>query len=66
MFELAKRFIDKECCVNALNHTPIIGVIKEVNSSALLIETYSATEVVNLNFVICISEYHKNKKDNRK
>ena len=67
MKELAKRFIDKECLITAFdsNHQ-FEGVIKEVSDSAILVEKKEAVEAINLDFVIRIREYPKNKKGKRK
>ena len=67
MKELAKRFIDKECLITSFdsNHQ-FEGVIKEVSDSAILIEKNDTVEAINLDFVIRIREYPKNKKGKKK
>ena len=67
MKELAKRFIDKECLFTAFdsNHQ-FEGVIKEVSDSAILVEKKEAVEAINLDFVIRIREYPRNKKGKKK
>ena len=67
MKELVKRFIDKECLITAFdsNHQ-FEGVIKEVSDSAILVEKKEAVEAINLDFVIRIREYPKNKKGKKK
>lgn len=67
MKELAKRFIDKECLISSFdsNHQ-FEGVIKEVSDSAILVEKNGTTEAINLDFVIRIREYPKNKKGKKK
>ena len=67
MIELAKRFIGKECLIYAFdaNHQ-FDGVIKEVTSNAVLIEKDGKFEAINLDFVIRIREYPKNKKGKKK
>ena len=67
MIELAKRFIGKECIVTAFdsNHQ-FAGFIKEVSEGALLIEKDGQLEAINLDFVIRISEYPRNKKGKKK
>lgn len=67
MKELAKRFIDKECVIDAFdsNHT-YVGVIKEVTEGAILLEKDGKTEAINLDFIIRIKEYPKNKKRKKK
>lgn len=67
MIELAKRFIGKECLLSSFdgNHQ-YEGVIKEVVGGAVLLEKDEKTEIVNLDFIIRIREYPKNKKGNKK
>jgi len=67
MRELAKRFIDKECLISSFDGShQFEGVIKEVNDSAILVEKNGAVEAINLDFVIRIREYPKNKKGKKK
>ena len=61
MLELAKRFIDKECLIYTFNSNQIEGVIKEVSNGALLVEKKGTLEAVNLDFVVRIREYPRNK-----
>ncbi len=65
--ELAKRFIDKECVISSFdsNHQ-FDGVIKEVSDSAILVEKNGTVEAINLDFVIRIRAYPKNKKGKKK
>ena len=67
MIELAKRFIGKECIIYAFdsNHQ-FEGVIKEVSDGAILIEKDEKLEAINLDFVIRIREYPRNKKGKKK
>lgn len=67
MIELAKRFIGKECLIYSFdsNHQ-FAGTIKEVSDGAILIENNGSVEAVNLDFVIRIREYPKNKKGKKK
>ncbi len=62
MFELAKRFIEKECVIYTFDGNQYNGVIKEVNEGAILIEKKGNTEAINLNFVVRIKEIQKCKK----
>ena len=66
MLELAKRFIDKECLIYTFNSNQIEGVIKEVSNGALLVEKKGTLEAVNLDFVVRIREYPRNKKGQKK
>ena len=63
MKELAKRFIDKECVISSFdgNHQ-YEGIVKEVTDGAILVEKDGKTEAINLDFVIRIREYPRNKK----
>lgn len=67
MVELAKRFIGKACLIYAFdsNHQ-FQGIIKEVSDGAILIENGGTIEAVNLDFVIRIREFPKNKKGKKK
>ena len=67
MRELAKRFIGKECLIYAFdsNHQ-FDGVIAEVTEGAILIEKDGMSEAINLDFVIRIREYPRNKKGKKK
>ena len=67
MKELAKRFIDKECVISSFdgNHQ-YEGIIKEVTDGALLVEKNGSVEALNLDFVIRIREYPRNKKGKKK
>ena len=67
MKELAKRFIDKECLIYSFDGShQYEGVIKEVTDGAILVEKDGKIEVLNLDFVIRIREYPRNKKGNKK
>lgn len=67
MKELAKKFIDKECIIASFdgNHQ-YDGIIKEVTEGAILIEKEGKIEAINLDFVIRIREYPRNKKGKKK
>ena len=67
MKELAKRFVNKECLISSFdsNHQ-FDGVIKEVTDGAILLEKNGKVEVINLDFVIRIREYPRNKKGKKK
>ena len=66
MIELAKKFIDKECLIYTFNSNQIEGVIKEVSNGALLVEKKGTLEAVNLDFVVRIREYPRNKDGKKK
>ena len=67
MKALAKRFIDKECLITAFdsNHQ-FEGVIKKVSDNAILVEKKESVEAINLDFIIRIREYPRNKKGKKK
>lgn len=66
MNELAKRFIDKQCLIYAFDSNfQFEGVIKEVTDGAILVEKDGKIEAINLDYVIRIREYPKNKKGKR-
>ena len=62
MFELAKRFIEKECVIYTFDGNQYIGTLKEVTEGAILMEKRGATEEINLNFVVKIKDIVKCKK----
>lgn len=67
MKELAERFIGKECLLYTFDGgRQYEGTVKEVTDGALLIEKDGAEEAVNLDFIIRIREYPKNKKGKKK
>ena len=67
MKELAKKFIDKECLIYSFDGShQYDGVIKEVTDGAILIEKQGMIEALNLDLVIRIREYPKNKKGKKK
>lgn len=66
MVELAKKFIDKDCIINTCTNRGYVGIIKEVSNTAILVENNNVLEAVNLEFVMSIKEYPKNKKGKRK
>ena len=67
MRELAKRFMNKECVIYSFdsNHQ-FDGIIKEVTDGAILLEKDGKIEAINLDFVIRIREYPRNKKGKKK
>lgn len=66
MIELAKKFIDKECIVYSFNGSQIVGTVKEVSESALMLENNGVLEAVNLDFIVRIREYPKKKNGKKK
>lgn len=66
MVELAKRFIGKECIIYSFDGHQFEGVINEVDNNAILIEKSGSAEAINLDFVIRIREYPRNKNGKKK
>lgn len=67
MIELAKRFIGKECIIYAFDSShQFEGIIKEVTDGAILVEKDEKLEAINLDFVIRIREYPRNKNGKKK
>lgn len=66
MTELAKRFIDKECLIYTFNGNQFSGILKEVTDGAILVEHNGTVEAVNIDFVMRIREYPRNKKGKKK
>ena len=62
MKELAERFIEKDCIIYSFDGgRQYVGVIKQVTDGAVLVERDGKLEAINLDFVIRIREYPKNK-----
>ena len=66
MKELAERFIDKECVVYSFDGHQYTGVIKEVTDGAILVEKDGKLEALNLDFIIRIREYPREKNGKKK
>lgn len=67
MKELAAKFIEKECIISSFDGShQYVGVIKEVTDGAILVEKDGKIEAINLDFVIRIREYPKNKNGKKK
>ena len=56
MFELAKRFIEKECRLYTFDGNAYMGVIKEVTEGGVVLDRKGKTEIINLNMVVRIQE----------
>ena len=66
MKELAREFIGKECLIYSFNGNQLEGVVKDVREGALLLEKEGTLEAINLDFVVRIREYPRNKKGKKK
>ena len=65
MFELAQKFLNKECIIYTFN-SQFTGTIIEVNEGGILIEKSGTLEAVNFDFIVRIREYPKNKNGKKK
>lgn len=65
MTELAKRFIGKECVISTFN-SQVVGVIKEVTDGAVVIENNENLEIINIDYIVKIKEYPRNKNGKKK
>lgn len=66
MYELAQKFIGKECLIYTFNSSQLTGVIKEVNEGAILLENGDNLEAVNFDFIVRIREYPRKKNGKKK
>ena len=67
MVELAKNFIGKECLITSFEGgRQYGGIVKEVSDGAVLLEKDGKLEAINLDFVIRIREFPRNKKGKKK
>ena len=66
MYELAQKFIGKECLIYTFNSSQLTGVIKEVNEGGILIENGDTLEAVNFDFIVRIREYPRKKNGKKK
>ena len=65
MVELAKQFIGKECIIYTLNNQ-INGTIQSVSDGGLVLENNGTREIVNLDYILRIREYPRNKNGKKK
>ena len=66
MQTIAKRYVGKDVLLNTVASGSYDGVIKEVVDNAVVLEKNGEKTVVNLDYVIRLREYPKNKKGKRK
>ena len=59
MYELAQKFIGKECLIYTFNSSQLTGVIKEENEGGFLLENRDNLEAVNFYFIVRLREYPK-------
>ena len=66
MQELAKRFIGKDVYMKTIGGDTEDGILTEVTDNAAVLEKNGESRIVNLDYVIRLMEYPKNKKGKRK
>lgn len=68
MKELAKRFVGKDCIIYTVTDTggSVQGVIKDVSESGITVENKQGLQAVNLEYVVRIREYPRNKNGKKK
>lgn len=65
MNELVSKYIGKECVVTTMNNSAT-GFIRSVQDNWLEIENDGKTDIINLDFIIKISEYPRRKNGKKK
>ena len=65
MSAMVETYIGKDCIVYTLNNAQICGIIRDVQDGWLRIETEKGSDVINLDYIIRVREYPKNKKGKR-
>ena len=65
MTDLVKNYIGRECLIYTIN-SQLAGVIKEVDGSWITVDNGKDLEAVNLDYVIRIREYPRNKNGKKK
>ena len=66
MQEVARRFIGKDVLINTVASGNYDGILKEVVENAAVLEKNGKETVINLDYVIRLREYPKNKHGKRK
>ena len=63
MMEHVKNFIGKEFYIYTIQSmsSPIKGIIKDVDDNSIILETKKTKDVINLDYVMRVSEIQKNK-----
>lgn len=65
MTDLVKNYVGRECLIYTMN-SQLAGVIKEVDGSWITVDNGKDLEAVNLDYVIRIREYPRNKGGKKK
>ncbi len=66
MKELAEKFIGKDCLVYTFNNSQVTGTVVEVTDGAILLDDGRETEAVNMDYIVRIREFPRNKKGKKK
>ena len=64
MTDMLNAYIGKDCLVYTMG-SQVAGVIREISDGWILVDKGRETEAVNLDYVIRVREYPKNKKGKR-
>ena len=65
MAAMVEEFIGKECILYTLN-SQVTGTVRAVNDGWVSVESGSGTEALNLDFIIRVREYPRNKNGKKK
>jgi hypothetical protein len=66
MKDLPNSYINKDCIISTLSGATHIGIITTVSESAIEIQEKDIKKIVNMDFIVSIMEYPKNKNGKRK
>ena len=63
-WNILKDLIGKECYIYTIQSmsSPIKGIVKDVEGSSIILETKKTNDVINLDYVMRVSEIQKRKK----
>ena len=65
MFELAQKFLEKECIVYTFN-AQVTGTVKEVKEGGILLKKEDSEEIINFDYIVRIREYPRGKNGKKK
>ncbi len=66
MKEFVTEYIEKECVVYTMQGHQFVGIIKQVSNGAILIQTSSGNEVLNLDYIVRLREVPRKKNGKKK
>lgn len=68
MNELIQKFIGKECIIYTMNSESesVVGTINELKDGWLFVSKETEEQIVNIEYVVRIREYPRNKKGKKK